>query len=53
MAITLKRKVVRTGNSLRVTVPKETCDILKLNEGDELEFSSSDGNVLVRKAERG
>jgi hypothetical protein len=32
VAITLKRKVVRIGNSLRVTIPKEICDMLKLDE---------------------
>ena len=52
MAITLKRKVVRIGNSLRVTIPTEICGILRLEEGDELEFSSVDGDILIRKAKK-
>jgi antitoxin component of MazEF toxin-antitoxin module len=52
MPIVLKRKVVRIGNSLRVTLPPEICQILKIELGDDVEFSSSDGDIIIRKAKK-
>lgn len=48
----LSRKVVRIGNSLRVTIPAEICHMLRVQEGDEPEFSSADGDILIRKSKR-
>ncbi len=50
MPITLKRTLVRIGNSLRLTVPPEVAEILKVKEGDEVEFAADDGNIILRKA---
>ena len=36
MPIVLKRKVVRTDNSLRVTLPTEILELLEVAEGDSL-----------------
>jgi hypothetical protein len=49
MAIVLKRKIVKIGNSLRVTIPMEVCQVLKLNVGDTLEFSSTNGEIVISK----
>lgn len=50
MAITLKRTLVRIGNSLRLTIPPEIADILKAREGDQIEFATTNGDVLIKKA---
>jgi putative addiction module antidote len=52
MPIVLKRKVVTIGNSLRVTIPSEIVDMLKISEGDEIEFLSTNGDIVVRKAKK-
>lgn len=49
MPIVLKRKVVKIGNSLRVTLPTEICQLLKLDAGDALEFSASNGDIIIHK----
>jgi AbrB family looped-hinge helix DNA binding protein len=50
MPITLRRKVVKIGGSLRLTVPPEIAQLLKIKEGDEIEFLSNNGDILIRKA---
>ena len=50
MPITLKRTVVRIGNSLRLTIPPEIAEILKVKAGDEVEFGTDNGNVILVKA---
>ncbi len=50
MAITLKRTIVRIGNSLRLTIPPEIAEILKVDKGDVVEFGTDNGNVVLRKA---
>lgn len=49
MPIVLKRKIVKIGNSLRVTIPTEVCELLKLSSGDTLEFTATNGDMLIRK----
>jgi len=49
MPIVLKRKIVKIGNSLRVTMPTEICEQLRLNAGDTLEFTASNGDIIIRK----
>jgi len=50
MPITIKRKVVKVGNSLRVTIPTEILEALRLKAGDTLEFAATNGDILIRKA---
>ena len=50
MPITLKRTLVKIGGSLRLTIPPEIAEMLKLVEGDEVEFSATNGDVIIRKA---
>jgi len=43
-------KLVKVGNSLRVTIPAEICDALKLTEGNTLGLTlTSDGEIMIRK----
>jgi len=50
MRITLRRAVVKIGGSYRLTIPPEIMDMLGLKEGDEAEFDTLNGNVVIRKA---
>jgi len=50
MPITLKRTLVKIGNSLRLTVPPEVAELLKLEPGNQVEFTTDNGNVIIRKA---
>jgi len=50
MPITLKRTLVKIGGSLRLTIPPEIAEMLKVAEGDEVEFSATNGDVVIRKA---
>ncbi len=49
MPVEFKMKLVKVGNSLRVTIPAEICDALKLSEGDTLGLTLTDGEIRVRK----
>jgi len=49
MPITLKRTIVRIGGSLRLTIPPEIAQMLKIKEGDAVEFASTNGDVVIRK----
>lgn len=50
MPITLKRTLVKIGGSLRLTIPPEIADILKVKEGDVVEYAATNGDVVIRKA---
>jgi AbrB family looped-hinge helix DNA binding protein len=50
LPIVLKRVLVKIGGSLRLTIPPEVAEILKATEGDEIEFSTNDGEVIIRKS---
>jgi antitoxin component of MazEF toxin-antitoxin module len=52
MPITLKRAIVKIGGSLRLTIPPEIAEILKVDAGDQIEFAMTDGDVIIRKAKR-
>jgi len=52
MPIILKRKLMRIGNSLRVAIPKEIVELLQLKEGDSIEFSATNGDIVIRKAKK-
>jgi len=44
-------KVVRVGNSLRMTIPKEVTRALDIEEGDTLEVGLNDHSIIVKKIE--
>ena len=50
MPITLKRTLVKIGGSLRLTIPPEIAEMLGIKEGDEVEFSTTNGDVIIKKA---
>ena len=35
---------------MRLTIPPEVADLLKVREGDEIEFAMNNGDVVIRKA---
>ena len=43
---------MKIGGSLRLTVPPEIAEILKVREGDDVEFDKINGDVVIRKAGR-
>ena len=50
----MKRKVVKTGSSLAVTLPREVVDEFKLTAGDEVDVSvhPQTGAIVVRPGVR-
>jgi len=42
-------KVVKVGNSLRITIPKEICTAIHLEEGSTVSLSLDDEEIIVRK----
>ena len=50
MPIVLRRIVVKIGGSLRLTIPPEIAEMLKVGERDEVEFSTTNGDVIIRKS---
>jgi len=52
MPIVLKRNVVRIGGSLRLTLPPEIAEILRIKAGDEVEYLTTNGDIIIRKARR-
>ena len=44
-----RRKITRTGGSLEVSIPKEIVTMLKLKVGDTIQFTTSNGDIIIRK----
>ena len=51
MPVPFKVKAVKIGNSIRMTIPKQIVDYLKISEGDILEVTVQNGEMLVKKKE--
>jgi antitoxin component of MazEF toxin-antitoxin module len=49
MPIPFTVKVVKIGNSLRMTIQKQIADYLKIAEGDTLEIVVLDSTMTVKK----
>ena len=49
--LTIPVKVVKIGNSLRMTIPKPVADALNIKEGDTVEVGITDGEMIVKKTE--
>ncbi|WP_431804786.1 AbrB/MazE/SpoVT family DNA-binding domain-containing protein [Halobacillus andaensis] len=43
------RKVIQTGNSLSIGLPKSIIDLLKIKRGDEIEFDVIDNQIVLNK----
>jgi len=51
MPVKFKIKVVQVGNSLRVTIPKEIAEFMKLRKGDIVEMWADDSHLIVEKGD--
>jgi len=49
MSLKLRVKVVKIGNSLRVTIPQPIAEQLKIRAGDSVLMSLKAGKILVEK----
>lgn len=49
LAVPFFVKVVKIGDSKRMTIPKEIADYLKIEAGDILEITATDKTFLVKK----
>ena len=49
MPVPFKVKAVKIGNSIRMTIPKPVADYLNINEGDSLEVTVQDSEMVVKK----
>jgi antitoxin component of MazEF toxin-antitoxin module len=51
-AITFERKVLKTGDSLRINLPLEICQALDIKKGDTLAISVNDHQVTMEKVRK-
>lgn len=51
MPVPFKVKAVKIGNSIRMTIPKQIVDYLEIGEGDTLEVTVQDHEIVVKKKE--
>ncbi len=49
MPVEFEVKVVKIGNSLRMTIPKEVCKAMDLKEGSTIGLTMTNGDFRVRK----
>jgi len=49
MPVPFKVKAVKIGNSIRMTIPKEIVEYLKIAAGDTLEVIVQDSEMMVKK----
>jgi len=49
LPVPFKVKASRVGNSVRITIPKEVLEYLKIKEGDILILSVTDKEFTVKK----
>ena len=49
MPLTISVKIVKIGNSLRMTIPKPVAQALELREGDILSVGITDSSMIVKK----
>jgi len=49
MPVEFKIKVVKVGNSLRMTIPKEIAEAMKLRVADVVVVTLDDKRMIVRK----
>jgi putative addiction module antidote len=50
MSIKFKIKIVKVGNSLRITIPKEIVEALRLKAGDSVDITVEDSRIIVCRA---
>lgn len=47
--MSLVRKVRRVGSSLVITIPSHIANFYKIDEGTNMEFTSGNGNIILKK----
>jgi len=47
--VPFKVKAIKIGNSIRMTIPKQVAEYLRISEGDILEVTVQDSEMVVRK----
>jgi putative addiction module antidote len=47
--VELAVKLTKIGNSMRVTIPREIIEVMKLKEGDILRVDIKDGTIIIKK----
>jgi putative addiction module antidote len=52
LPLTISVKVVKVGNSLRMTIPREVTTALGIKAGDMLEVGLDDHSIIVKKSAR-
>lgn len=52
MPIEFEISVVKVGNSLRMTIPKQITKAMNLNKGDVLLVGMTNGDMIVKKREK-
>lgn len=50
MSVKFKIRIVKVGNSLRMTIPKEIVEATRLKRGDVVNVSLENYNIIVRKS---
>jgi putative addiction module antidote len=50
MSVKFKIKIVKIGNSLRVTIPKEIAEAVRLKVGDSVNISLENSRIIISKA---
>jgi len=52
MPLTIQVKIVKLGNSLRMTIPKEVAKALDLKVGDILDVGLTDSTMIVKRVQK-
>jgi len=51
MPVKFRRKIFKSGDSFRITIPMEIVKTLNLKEKDELEIWLNDSQIIMQKPE--
>jgi putative addiction module antidote len=49
MPVKFTLKTAQVGNSLKVTIPKEVSEYLKIKKGDALQMWAENGHIIIEK----
>ena len=49
MPLTIRVKIAKMGNSLRMTIPVDVARTLELKDGDYVEVGVTDSSMIVKK----
>lgn len=49
MPVKFTLKAAQVGNSMKVTIPKEICEYLKIEKGDLLQMWAENSHLIIEK----